>query len=201
MAKKGYLEDPSVSNKQSTTPTFAVAVVHVDNPRWEGTPFILKCGKALDAKKAEIRIQFKEPKEGIYGEVPPNELVLRVQPNEAMYLKILIKKPGLTEERTITELDLTYKSRFGGEHPPRIPDAYERLILDILQGDHHLFVSDDELAAAWDIFTPVLKKLEKDKIKPIPYPYGTRGPREADELIAKYGFRRTPGYQWPTLPL
>jgi len=195
---EGYLEDPTVKNKESITPTFAVAIVHIDNPRWNGVPFIMKSGKGLDNTRTEIRIQFKQPEEGLFPNLLPNEMVLRVSPEEAVYVKILIKKPGLTEEVVVTELDLTYKSRFEDQgHPPRIPGAYERLLLDVLHGDHRLFVRADELAAAWDVFTPVLKYLEECKVKPIPYEFGSRGPREADEFIAKYGFRLTPGYQWP----
>lgn len=198
--KKGYTDDPSIPNKHSLTPTFAVTELRVNNDRWEGTPFIIKSGKALNDHKSEVRIQFKPSKlKDLFDEdLPPNELVLRVQPNEAVYLKMLTKKPGLTEEQALIELDLTYKSRFAAEgKAPRIPGAYERLVLDVIKGDHRLFVRDDELAAAWDIFTPILHHLEDQKVEPIPYAYGSRGPAEADEFIRARGFRLTPGYQWP----
>ncbi|ELR22078.1 glucose6-phosphate dehydrogenase, C-terminal domain containing protein [Acanthamoeba castellanii str. Neff] len=166
--KKGYTDDPSIPNKHSLTPTFAVTELRVNNDRWEGTPFIIKSGKALNDHKS------------------------------AVYLKMLTKKPGLTEEQALIELDLTYKSRFAAEgKAPRIPGAYERLVLDVIKGDHRLFVRDDELAAAWDIFTPILHHLEDQKVEPIPYAYGSRGPAEADEFIRARGFRLTPGYQWP----
>jgi len=200
--KKGYTQDPSVPNKHSTTPTFAVAELRINNERWQGVPFILKCGKALDTRKAEVRIQFKTPKSSAFfgKDLPPNELVLRVQPDEAVYLKMITKNPGLKEETALTELDLTYKSRFEANgHPPHIPAAHERLILAVIRGDHRLFVGKEELAAAWDIFTPILHYLEKNRVKPIPYSYGSRGPKEADEFIRACGFRLTPGYQWPRL--
>jgi len=192
----GYLEDPGVP-KDSITPTFAAAVFHINNSRWKGVPFILKCGKALDERKAEIRIQFKANASNLYPQAARNELVLRVQPNEAVYMKLNAKLPGLTEELVQTELDLSYKSRFDA----RLPDAYERLIYDVLRGDHNLFVRVDELSAAWKIFTPVLHQLENEKIKPEIYPFGSRGPASADELLKKYGFERSAGYQWPQTKL
>lgn len=194
--KAGYLDDEGVP-KDSITPTFAMAVLHVNNDRWSGVPFILKCGKGLNERKAEIRIQFHEPCNGLYSypqlQSARNELVLRVQPNEAVYLKFLSKQPGLSSDLAQSELDLTYKSRFNIKE---LPDAYERLILDVIRGDHNLFVRDDELDAAWRIFTPILHQLEEEKIKPEPYQFGTRGPATADDLAKIYGFRRTENYQW-----
>jgi glucose-6-phosphate 1-dehydrogenase len=182
----GYLEDPGVP-KNSLCPTFACAVLHINNDRWSGVPFILKCGKALNERKAEIRIQFKRPGNHLFPGAAPNELVMRLQPNEAIYLKISNKMPGLSNELVQSELDLTYNSRFQKEVAGGLPDAYERLILDVIRGDHNLFVRVDELQAAWRIFTPVLHQLEKEKIAPILYPFGSRGPPEADQLAYKYG--------------
>jgi len=189
--KAGYLDDAGVP-KDSVTPTFAAAVIHIKNTRWNGVPFILKCGKALNERKAEIRIQFKANPSSIYGDAKRNELVLRVQPDEAVYMKFMAKVPGLSEEMTQTELDLTYKQRFDA----RLPDAYERLIYDVLRGDHNLFVRVDELEAAWKIFTPVLHHIEKQKVKPSVYQFGSRGPQAADDLSKRYGFERTEGYVW-----
>jgi len=95
------------------------------------------------------------------------------------------------------ELDLTYKDRF--QHIS-LPDAYERLIYDVVRGDHNLFVRSDELEAAWKIFTPLLHHLEQNKVKPIIYPYGSRGPPSSDELIKNCGFVRTEGYTWKINP-
>ena len=78
----------------------------------------------------------------------------------------------------------------------RLPDAYERLIYDVLRGDHNLFVRVDELEAAWKIFTPILHQLENEKVKPILYEFGSRGPPESDKLVQKYGFERSETYQW-----
>jgi len=191
----GYLEDKTVP-KGSKCPTFASTVAFVNNARWHGVPFILKCGKALNERKTEVRVQFQPPAYHLFNP-QSNELVLRVQPNEAIYLKMTQKKPGLNNEQVQAELDLTYKERF---ELTGLPDAYERLILDVIRGDHNLFVRDDELEASWKIFTPILHELEsKSAEDPIPYQFGGRGPVEADELAKRYGFKRTEGYVWPKM--
>jgi glucose-6-phosphate 1-dehydrogenase len=118
---------------------------------------------------------------------------MRIQPNEAIYWKIYTKTPGLSNELQQVELDLTYKNRFGNV---ALPDAYERLIYDCLRGDHNLFVRNDELVAAWHIFTPILHQLEREKVKPISYQAGSRGPREADHMLEQYGYKRSVNYSW-----
>jgi len=190
---QGYLDDTTVP-RDSITPTFATAILHIKNSRWNGTPFILKCGKALNERKAEVRIQFKIPGNNLFESPQPNELVLRVQPNESIYLKMTSKKPGLKTDFEQVELDLSYKSRF---NITELPEAYERLILDVIRGDHNLFVRSDELQTAWDIFTPILHQLEAEKRQPEKYEFGTRGPVSSDELIKKVGYIRTEGYVWP----
>ncbi|KYR02029.1 glucose 6-phosphate-1-dehydrogenase [Tieghemostelium lacteum] len=191
----GYLDDEGVP-KDSITPTYAAAVFWVNNPRWRGMPFILKCGKALDERKTEVRIQFKAPENFLFKDqdITRNELVMRIQPGEAVYLKLLTKKPGLENTIEQTELDLSYKNRFENLD---LPDAYERLILDSIKGDHNLFVRDDELDIAWQIFTPLLEQMEKRHLKPEPYEFGSRGPKSADELSKRFGFQRSTGYKWP----
>jgi len=191
----GYKDDKDVP-QDSVTPTFAATVLHINNTRWMGTPFIMKAGKGLNEKKGEIRIQFKTPVNTLFEDVSPNELVLKVTPDEAVYLKMTTKQPGLEGGNRHTELDLTYKQRFKAETED-MPEAYERLVLDVMRGDHNLFVRADELAAAWNIFTPLLHQIEKQKaISPIPYQFGSRGPEEADRLVQKYGYIRTTKYRW-----
>ena len=126
---------------------------------------------ALNEQKTEIRIQFKDVTSGIFKDIPRNELVIRVQPNESVYIKMNSKLPGLSMQTVVTELDLTYRRRFSDL---KIPEAYESLILDALKGDHSNFVRDDELDASWRIFTPLLHYLDDNKdIIPMEYPYGT----------------------------
>ena len=111
-ARLGYLDDKTVP-EGSTCPTYAAAVLHINNERWDGVPFILKCGKALDERKAEVRIQYKDVPGDIFnGSTVRNELVIRVQPNESVYVKVMTKTPGMSFTLQETELDLTYKSRY-----------------------------------------------------------------------------------------
>ncbi|CAH1153379.1 unnamed protein product [Phaedon cochleariae] len=192
-AKLGYLDDPTVP-KGSVTPTYALAVLHINNERWDGVPFILKCGKALNERKAEVRIQFRDVPGDIFdGKPKRNELVIRVQPGEALYVKLMVKTPGMAFDMEETELDLTYGSRY--EHI-KLPDAYERLILDVFCGSQMHFVRSDELREAWRIFTKILHQIENEKIKPIPYIYGSRGPKEADQLLVNNNFTYTGSYKW-----
>ncbi|KAH9262050.1 glucose-6-phosphate dehydrogenase [Batrachochytrium salamandrivorans] len=188
----GYLDDPTVP-QGSVTPTFAAGAFYIKNERWEGVPFILKCGKALDEQKTEIRIQFKDVANNLYSDIARNELVIRVQPREAVYMKFMNKQPGLGNAATVSELDMTYNKRYS---EIKIPDAYESLILDALKGDKSNFVRDDELDAAWKIFTPVLHAIEEGKMKPEPYTFGTRGPVHLSRFVETHGYTRSLGYSW-----
>ncbi|OQR87944.1 glucose-6-phosphate 1-dehydrogenase [Achlya hypogyna] len=195
--EEGYLDDKTVP-QGSVTPTFATTVLRIKNTRWDGVPFIMKAGKALNERKAEVRIQFK-PAPGASHmfpniDIPRNELVLRLQPQEAMYMKTNVKSPGLNTVAVSSELDLTYHERYANTH---MPEAYTRLILDVLHGKQAAFVRDDELRAAWEIFTPLLHKIEEEKIQPLPYAFGSRGPPESDALVESNGFVYHQGdYTW-----
>jgi glucose-6-phosphate 1-dehydrogenase len=139
----GYKDDPTVPD-ESNTPTYASVVLRVHNERWEGVPFILKAGKALNSRKAEIRVQFKDAPGDIFRckKQGRNEFVIRLQPSEAMYMKLTVKKPGLEMATEQSELDLSYGMRY---QDVKIPEAYERLILDTIRGDQQHFVRRDEL--------------------------------------------------------
>ncbi|CAK0786708.1 Glucose-6-phosphate 1-dehydrogenase, cytoplasmic isoform [Coccomyxa viridis] len=191
----GYLDDETVP-KGSKTPTFATCVMRIHNERWAGVPWIMKAGKALNERKVEIRVQYKPPAASIHGDVineMRNELVLRLQPDEAIYMKIVVKKPGLEMESIVSELDLSYKQRYGDTY---IPDAYERLILDAIRGDQQHFVRRDELRAAWAAFTPLLHAIDNGEAEPMQYPAGSRGPPASDILVAKAGFVKNANYIW-----
>ncbi|KAJ3360742.1 Glucose-6-phosphate 1-dehydrogenase [Allomyces arbusculus] len=198
-SKPGYLDDKTVP-AGSRTPTYAAAVFHINNDRWEGVPFILRCGKALNEAKAEIRIQFRDvPGAGMFpSPLSRNELVIRVQPNESVYLKLMNKEPGLSFRQHIRELDLSYQTRYEGV---RIPDAYEALLVDVLRGDQANFVRDDELDAAWAIFTPVLHQIDAGAVEPEPYTYGSRGPAAMTAFMEKLGVARDrQEYHWQGKP-
>jgi len=196
-SKPAYKEDDTVP-QNSRCPTFCALVAYIKNERWDGVPFIMKAGKALNEQKTEIRIQFKDVTSGIFKDIPRNELVMRIQPNESVYIKMNSKLPGLSMQTVVTELDLTYRRRFSDL---KIPEAYESLVLDCIKGDHSNFVRDDELDASWRIFTPLLHYLDDNKeIIPMEYPYGSRGPAVLDDFTASYGYKFSDatGYQWPT---
>ncbi|KAJ3566309.1 hypothetical protein NP233_g7085 [Leucocoprinus birnbaumii] len=199
--KPGYLDDDTVP-PNSVCPTFAACTLWIHNPRWEGVPFILKAGKALNEAKVEVRIQFKDVTQGIFKDIARNELVIRIQPSEAVYLKLNAKTPGLYTRAIPTEMDLTYKRRFTDA---KIPEAYEALILDALKGDHSNFVRNDELDVAWKIFTPILHWIDGKQgqvPRPVSYPYGTRGPKELEGFVQKYGYKRSADlYIWPVTNL
>ncbi|MCO5552538.1 hypothetical protein L7F22_006050 [Adiantum nelumboides] len=190
----GYLDDSTVP-KDSNTPTFASVILRIHNERWDGVPFIIKAGKALDSRKAEIRVQFKDVAGDIYRSQRQgrNEFVIRLQPSEAMYMKFTVKKPGLDMSTTQSEMDLSFLQRYEGVI---IPEAYERLFLDIVRGDQQHFVRRDELEAAWQIFTPLLHAIEKGEFTSVIYPQGSRGPPEADQLAERAGYVQTHGYIW-----
>eukprot|EP01018_Ginkgo_biloba_P003647 Gb_41272 [translate_table: standard] len=187
----GYTDDKTVP-KNSLTPTFAAAALFIDNARWDGVPFLMKAGKALHNRRTEIRVQFRHVPGNLYKrnfgtdlDRATNELVIRVQPDEAIYLKINNKIPGLGMRLDRSNLNLHYAARYSRE----IPDAYERLLLDAIEGERRLFIRSDELDAAWSLFTPLLKELESKKVAPELYPYASRGPVGAHYLAAKYNVR------------
>ena len=180
-----YLDDETVP-PGSKCPTFAAMALFIDNARWDGVPFLMKAGKALHKRQAEIRIQFHHAPGKLYkkqlgseSEMNSNELVIRIQPDESINLRLNSKIPGLGMRLDQTDLDLQYKTKFSEDS---LPDAYERLILDVVQGDKRLFIRNDELEEAWKLFTPLLETIEDDQMAPELYPYGSRGPIGAHYL-------------------
>ena len=195
---EGYADDPTISNKDTVTPTFAQVRVFVNNARWEGVPFIFKAGKELEERKAEIRIQFKAAPASsfLFGEnnCPRNELILRIQPNEAIYMKTNVKSPGFSFQPVQSELEVNYDTRYNNHCNP---DAYSRLILDVIHGNQAHFVRDDELIRSWEIFTPILHKIDGGDIKPKSYKCGSRGPEGADQWVAEHaGFEHNEEYNY-----
>jgi glucose-6-phosphate 1-dehydrogenase len=191
----GYTDDETVPDN-SKCPTFASVVLYIDNDRWKDVPFYIKAGKALEERKAEIRIQLKATPHFLFGENPDemrNEIVLRLQPDEAVYMKVIVKAPGLNTEPVISELDLTYKQRY---KEVDIPDAYPKLILDCIRGEQQHFVRRDELRAAWALFTPLLKKTDAGELPVHLYVWGSRGPEEADQLRERIGYVKNKNYKW-----
>jgi len=196
----GYKDDPTIKDKNTVCPTYALIRCFINNPRWQGVPIIFKAGKALNERKAEMRIQFKDAPAAEFlfsGECPRNELIMKLQPEEAIYLKSNIKTPGFSSEPIQSELEMNYDSRFfnGGEE--KNPDAYSRLILDVLRGRSAAFVRSDELIRSWEVFTPVLNQIQTDMLKPFPYKQGSRGPDAADKWVEEMsGYKRNNAYRY-----
>ncbi|KAE8660186.1 Glucose-6-phosphate 1-dehydrogenase 4 [Hibiscus syriacus] len=179
----------------SRTPTFFAAALYIDNARWDGVPFMIKAGVGLIKHRQdllEIRIQFNSVPGNLYRErighstdLSTNELILRDEPDEAILVKINNKIPGLGLQLDSSELNLLYKDKYTVE----VPDSYEHLLLDVIDGDNHLFLRSDELAAAWSIITPVLQWIDQNNMAPELYELGGRGPVGSYYLSAKHGVR------------
>mmetsp|Transcript_33328 Transcript_33328/g.40320 ORF Transcript_33328/g.40320 Transcript_33328/m.40320 type:complete len:752 (+) Transcript_33328:104-2359(+) len=194
---EGYTDDETITNKDTNTPTFAAISLHINNPRWAGVPIIMKAGKSLDERKAEMRIQFKDAPAADFlfdSKTPRNELVIVMQPEESIYMKSNVKTPGFSAIPVQSELDLNYDTRFF-ENDEKSPAAYTRLLLDVLRGRQAAFVRDDELRRSWEIFTPLLHQIENSNVRPVMYKQGSRGPKEADDFISeKSGYVRNENY-------
>eukprot|EP00929_Paragymnodinium_shiwhaense_P010150 TRINITY_DN114654_c0_g1_i1.p1 TRINITY_DN114654_c0_g1~~TRINITY_DN114654_c0_g1_i1.p1 ORF type:complete len:641 (+),score=180.71 TRINITY_DN114654_c0_g1_i1:66-1988(+) len=173
-SEPGYLDDQTVP-RGSKCPTFAALVMKVNNERWEGVPFIMRAGKGLDERLCEVRVRFKAQRyNNLLCDTPKgNELVMRIQPDEAIYFKTMSKQPGLTRDVKETVMDMSYKTQFEGAY---VGDAYERMFLNAARGDGALFVSAAELVEAWRIFTPLLHEIDNEKPDPVLYPFGSQGP-------------------------
>jgi glucose-6-phosphate 1-dehydrogenase len=173
----GYKDDPSIENRETVTPTYAAVKLDVNTPTWSGVPFVLEAGKALDERLCEVRLHFKGSTKS-----QPNALVMRLQPTPALYFCANLKKPGFSETPVSTHLGVDY----AGE-ASKIPDAYTRLLLDVLRGHQASFVRDDELLAAWKIFTPILHQTEQEGVQPLSYQMGTSGPESRADYLEEVG--------------
>jgi glucose-6-phosphate 1-dehydrogenase len=184
----GYAESEGVSDG-SRTPTYAAIRLLVDNWRWQGVPFFLRSGKALAEKETEIAIQFRCPPHVMFPlpegrTLKPNVVVLDIQPDEGMDLKFEIKVPGTLSETRSVNMAFDYTDEFG---PRSIPDAYERLLLDALNGDASLFTRSDGIEASWRFIDPIIEAWESASPPPMPvYERGSWGPGEADGFIARF---------------
>lgn len=185
---KGYLDAQGVADK-SQTPTYAALKLHIDNWRWKDVEFYLRSGKAMARKTSEINVVFKRPPHLLFalpdGHIPRNVLSLHIQPDEGIHLRFQAKEPDSGNETRSVNMEFDYAQSFG---ECAIPEAYERLIYDALNGDATLFTRNDTIEAAWKLIDPVIQGWEsKDKDAPplVTYPVGSWGPKEADELLAR----------------
>ncbi|MGH3982483.1 MAG: glucose-6-phosphate dehydrogenase [Pseudonocardiaceae bacterium] len=174
-------------HRDSTTETFAAITLQVDNRRWAGVPFFLRTGKRLGRRVTEIAVIFKRAphlpfEQTMTEELGQNALVIRVQPDEGATIRFGSKVPGTAMEVR----DVTMDFRYGTAFTESSPEAYERLLLDVLLGEPSLFPVNAEVELSWAILDPVLEQWAKQD-GPEPYPAGTWGPPSADRMIARTG--------------
>jgi glucose-6-phosphate 1-dehydrogenase len=183
----GYLEEAGV-DAASRTETFVAIKAEIDTWRWAGVPFYLRTGKRLHDHVAEIVVTFDQVPhsifEGPFSSQPPNRLVIRLQPDECITLRILAKSPGEAMRLKPVDLALDLGESFKG----RPLEAYERLLGDAIQGNLTLFMRRDEIEAAWDWIDPIRSAWDGADDAPRPYAAGSWGPAAASALIARDGF-------------
>jgi glucose-6-phosphate 1-dehydrogenase len=173
----------------STTETYVAVKCFVENWRWSGVPFYLRTGKALSRRASEVSVQFKDIPQILFNAnpqqpQPANVLALRIQPEEGLSLRIASRVPGT---RTLThpvEMEFQYSKVFGRPSP----EAYERLLLDVMAGDASRFMRRDAVEASWAWITQILEAWQQQGARWLPeYPAGSDGPVEADRLIQQDG--------------
>lgn len=185
----GYSDDPTITNKDTNCPTYAAIRCKINTPRWKGVPFILQAGKAMDEQVCDVRVRYK-PANSLpsmrrssksYLENAPAEMLMRLQPDPCISLSLNIKSPGLSAIPTRGNMMMRY------EDMPNLsnPDAYTRLLLDVLRGKQGSFVRDDELRFSWQIFTPLLHSIDDTNVRPMPYKFGTQGPDSIEAWMAE----------------
>ncbi|MDR3394775.1 MAG: glucose-6-phosphate dehydrogenase [Parasulfuritortus sp.] len=179
----GYQDELGVE-PNSVTETFAAAKFYIDNWRWRGVPFYVRTGKRLGKQLSAISIRLRHPPQQLFRETPletlePNWIVLSIQPEESMHMEIHAKQPGLGMETRVVRLNAGYRT-----DQDELPlDAYEALLLDVIEGDRTLFIRFDEVEWAWRVVDPILKYWAQERDFIHTYPAGTWGPLEANRLF------------------
>lgn len=186
---EGYLQAPDVA-EGSQTATYAAVQLFVDNWRWQGVPFYLRSGKALKQKATEIIIQFKRPPHMMFPlpnayQLRANYLALCIQPHEGIHLRFEAKVPDTDADMRSVDMDFHYEEAFGSLE---IPEAYERLLQEALQGDATLFTRSDSIEASWAIIDSIMQGWQTDAAPPVDsYPPDSWGPASADLMLSQNG--------------
>lgn len=190
-AQMDYREEENVAPK-SNTETFVAARFFIDNKRWKGVPFFLRTGKCMPFQSSVIVIQFKDSQYKVFNDdVVPNRLIITIQPEQEISLLFESKVPGVQMKLKAVEMDFTYKE----SHSEASPEAYETLLLDILEGDATLFMRNDQVEAAWKVVMPILNAWKKQGGKGLrTYAAGTWGPAAAKSMLKPYA------KDWTLLP-
>lgn len=185
----GYRAEEGVDSN-SQTPTYAALQMFVANWRWRGVPFYLRSGKSLKSKTSEISIQFKDVPHLMFpsasrDRIAPNVLTLCLQPDEGVHLRFEAKDPGAGMRTRPVDMEFHYDEDFGADV---LPEAYERLLMDAIQGDASLFARADEIELAWGLIDPILTGWEQPDAPPLAaYEPGSWGPADADAFLARDG--------------
>lgn len=186
---RGYLQEQGIP-PSSRTETYVAFKVAIDNWRWSGVPFYMRTGKRMPSRGSIIYIQFKDVPQILFNrdkKIPPNALTIRIQPDEGFSFEVLAKQPGLDIAIRPVRMNLRYDSEFSGPSP----EAYERLLLDVMSGDRTLFVSASFVEKSWEFVQSILDQWRDDPAIPMyEYAAGMRGPEAADKLI------RSDGREW-----
>jgi len=174
--------------QDSRTPTYAALKLHLDNWRWKGVPFYLRSGKAMERKNTEIVVQFQRPPHLMFSQAEDkdftaNKLSICIQPDEGIHLQFEAKTPDSEQITSPVMMEFHYQQSFKGQ---ALPDAYERLLLDALEGDASLFTRSDSIENAWQLIDPIIAS---DQLPIHTYQRSSWGPAAADELLARHGFR------------
>ena len=185
---RGYLAEPDVA-PGSQTATFGAIRLEIDNWRWQGVPFYLRSGKAMSCRTTQIVIGFRQPPLELFNagrrtfHREANRLVVQIQPAEGIQLHFHTKVPGAGMRLRLTDLEFSYSREFAG----RIPEAYEPLLLDVMQGDASLFARADEVEQSWKVIDPFVREWAAPR-QPVPvYEPGNWGPHESDAWMAAQG--------------
>ena len=187
---EGYKQEEGVK-PDSQTETYAAIEFQIANWRWSGVPFYVRTGKSLGRHLTEIAVHLKRTPQALFARTPdeeidPNVIALRLQPNEGITVTFGAKRPGFEMQTSTVHMDFCYKSGFGVESP----DAYEMLLLDVMQGDATLFIRSDEAEGQWRLITPIEEAWSTQGLpKLTTYEAGSDGPTEADELPRRNGHR------------
>ena len=186
---RGYLQEPGVP-AESRTATFGAIRLEIDNWRWQGVPFYLRSGKAMSCRTTQIVIGFRQPPLELFANGTPahareaNRLVIQIQPAEGIQLHFHTKVPGAGMHLRLTDLDFSYSRQFAG----RLPEAYEPLLLDVMEGDASLFARADEVEKSWEIIDPFAQAWAAPTLAPpAVYEHGDWGPMSSFEWMAAQG--------------
>lgn len=182
---KGYTQEENVS-ETSQTETYALTKLELQHPRWTNVPVYLRAAKKMPGKITSIIFQFKEKGHKLLEDSDaqlPNTITLQIQPNEGIGIRLVAKKPGLTADFQPVDMEFCYKNTFDTPQP----EAYERLMMDVILGDQSLFMSQEVIAESWKVIDPIEEAWAKGSPQLVTYKPGTWGPKEADDLIEKDG--------------